>query len=73
MREILSARDDAWLAVCRKPHRLRFVELGILKRRQPKQPISKSGMQLLLRDVDLIAKNEFHRRWQSPTMGGSLR
>ena len=35
MREILGTRDDAWLVVRRKPHRLRFVELGILKRSQP--------------------------------------
>jgi hypothetical protein len=64
MREILGARDDAWLAVCRKPHRLRFVELGILERSQPKQSVSKSRMQPLLGDVDLIAKDEFQRRWQ---------
>ncbi|HEY7188849.1 MAG TPA: hypothetical protein VH436_19970 [Vicinamibacterales bacterium] len=66
MRKILGARDDAWLVVCRQPHRLRFVELGILERREPKQSVSKSRMQLLLGDVDLIAKDEFQRRWQIP-------
>ena len=66
MREILGARDDARLVVRRKPHRLRFVELGILKRGEPKQSVSKSGMQTLLGDVDLIAKDEFQCRWQIP-------
>jgi hypothetical protein len=69
MREILGARDDAWLAIGRKPHRLRFVELGILERSEPKQSVSKSGMQPLLGDVDLIPKHEFHRRWQIPDDG----
>ncbi len=64
MRKILGARDNAWLVVCRKPHRLRFVELGILERSEPKQSVSKSRMQPLLGDVDLIAKDEFQRRWQ---------
>ena len=64
MREILGARDDACLAVRRKPHRLRLVELGILERSEPQQSISKSRMQPLLGDVDLIAKDEFQCRWQ---------
>ena len=64
MREILGARDDARLVVRRKPHRLRFVELGILERSEPKQSVSKSRMQALLGDVDLIAKDEFQCRWQ---------
>ena len=46
MREILGARDDARLVVRRKPHRLRSVELGILKRCEPKQTVSKSGIQI---------------------------
>ena len=64
MRKILGARDDAWLAVCRKPHRLRFVELGILERSESKQSASKARMQPLLGDVDLIPNDEFQRRWQ---------
>ena len=64
MRKILGARDDAWLVVRRESHRLRFVELGVLKRSEPKQSVSKSRMQPLLGDVDLIAKDEFQRRWQ---------
>jgi hypothetical protein len=64
MREVLGARDDAGLVVRRQPHRLRFVELGILERSEPKQSVSKSRMQPLLGDVDLIAKDEFQRHWQ---------
>ena len=64
MRKILGARDDARLVVGRQPHRLRFVELGILKRRQPKQAVSKSRRQAFLGDVDLIAEDEFQRRRQ---------
>ena len=64
MWEILGARDHAWPAVGRKPHCLRFVELGILERSEPKQSVSKSRMQPLLGDVDLITKDEFQCRWQ---------
>ena len=44
-----------------KPHRLRLVELGILKRRQAKQPVSETRMQSFLGDVDLIAENQLQR------------
>jgi hypothetical protein len=66
MREILCARDDARLVVRRQPHRLRFVELWILKGSQPKQAVSKARVQVLFGDVDLIAKDDFNRRWQFP-------
>jgi hypothetical protein len=66
MREILSARDDAWFVVRRKPHRVRFVEFGVLKGSQPQQAIPKPRMQAFLGDVDLIAQNKFHRRRQLP-------
>ena len=56
-RVILSAGDDARLVVGRQPHRLRLVELGILKRRQPKDPVSETRVQSFLGDVDLIAEN----------------
>src|SRR5262245_45979978 len=46
MRKILGARDDAWLVVCRKPHCLRFVELGILECSEPKQSVSKPRVEL---------------------------
>ena len=61
MRVILSAGDDARLVVGGQPHRLRLVELGILKRRQAKQPVSETRMQPFLGDVDLIAENQFQR------------
>ena len=64
MRVILGAGDDARLVVRRQPHRLRLVELGILKRRQAKQPVSKARMQAFLGDVDLIAENQLQRRRQ---------
>src|SRR5262249_37724214 len=46
LRKILGARDDARLAVRRKPHRLCLVELGVLERSEPKQSVSKPRMQL---------------------------
>lgn len=39
MRVIFSARNDARLVVCGQAHRLRSVELGILKGRQPQKPV----------------------------------
>jgi hypothetical protein len=66
MREILRARNDARLVVRRKPHRLSFVELGVLKCGEPKQTVSKSRIQVLLGDVDLIAKDNFQFGWQIP-------
>ena len=61
MRMILSAGDDARLVVRGQPHRLRLVELGILKGRQAKQPVSETRMQPVLGDVDLIAEHQLHR------------
>ena len=39
MRVILCASDHTGLVVGGQPHRLRFVELGILKCREAKQPV----------------------------------
>ena len=39
MRVILCAGDHTRLVVGGQPHRLRLVELGILKRREAKQPV----------------------------------
>src|SRR5919201_4726329 len=66
MREILGARDDARVVVRRKPHRLRFVELRVLKSSQAQQAIPKPGMQAFFGDVDLIAQDKFQRRRQFP-------
>ena len=59
LRMILSAGDDARLVVGGQPHRLRLVELGILERRQAKQPVSETRMQPVFGDVDLIAEDQF--------------
>ena len=66
MRVILGARDHARLSVGGQPHRLRLVELGILKGRQAKQPVSETRMQPFLGDVDLIAENQVQCRRQVP-------
>ncbi len=58
---ILRTSDHTRLVVRRQPHRLRSIELGILKRGEPKQPVSKTWMQPVLADVDLIGKNQFQR------------
>ena len=42
-----------------KPHRLRLVELGILKGREPQEAVAEAGIQPLLGDVDLVAEDEF--------------
>src|SRR5262245_25422642 len=61
MRVILSAGDHPRFAIRGQTHRLRLVELGVLKRRQAKQPVSECRMQPFLGDVDLIAENEIQR------------
>ena len=61
MRVVLRARDDARLVVRGQPHRLRLVELRILKCRHAKQPVSEAWMQSVLGDVNLIAENQFQR------------
>ena len=61
---ILSARNDARLVVRGQPHRLRLVELRILKRRKPKQPVPETRMQAFLGDVHLIPEDYLQRPWQ---------
>src|ERR1017187_4314608 len=46
--QIMAARDHARLGVCRKPHRLRFVELRVLECRQPEKTIQHGGRQATL-------------------------
>src|SRR5262245_36514751 len=70
MRKILGARDNARLVVRRKPHHLCPVELLILECSEPKQSVSKSRIQIVLGDVDLIAEDNFQRRWQVPNDRG---
>ncbi len=70
---ILGTGDDPRLVVGRQPHRLRPVELGILKRGEADQAVPKPGRESVLGDVDLVAENEFQGLRQSPTIGGALR
>ncbi len=58
MRVVLGAGDDARLVVGGQPHRLGFVELRILKRREAQQPIPQARMQTVLGDVDLVAEDQ---------------
>lgn len=55
---VLGTGDDAWLVVGRQPHCLGFVELGILKSRQAKEPVSQARVQTLFGNVDLVSKDQ---------------
>lgn len=59
IRVILCAGDNPRLVVGGKPHCLRLVELGVLKRRKAKQSVSQSRMERILGDVDLITDDQF--------------
>ena len=59
---ILRAGDDARLVVGGQPHCLRFVELGILKCRETKQPVPQLRAESLLGDVDLVAEDQLQAR-----------
>ena len=61
MRVVFGAGDDARLVVSGEPHRLRSVELGILKCRQTQKAVPQGRMESILSDVDLIAEHEFNR------------
>ena len=61
---VLGAGDDARLAVGGEPHRLRPVELGVLKGRQAHQAVHQTGGQSLLGNVDLIGEHQLQRRRQ---------
>ena len=61
-----AACDHARLVVRRQPHRLRLVELGILKGGQAEQPVPEARRQAGLGDVDLIAEDELQRLRQFP-------
>ena len=60
LRVVLGAADDARFAASRQSHGLRFVELGVLESRQSKQAIAERGRHRILRDVDLVAQDQFH-------------
>ena len=63
-RMVLGAGDDARLAVGGKPHRLRPVELRVLKRRQSHQAVHQTGWQSLLGNVDLVREHQLQRQRQ---------
>src|SRR5271165_2513927 len=54
-----SAGNNSRLVVGRKPHGLRFVKFGILKRRQPNQAVAEGRRQYFFRDIYLIGQREF--------------
>ena len=59
--EQLGTRDDAWLAERRQSHRLRRVELRILKCGQTYDAVDQRWRELRPIDVDLIAKHDLDR------------
>ena len=63
---VFGTGDDARLVVGRQAHRLRLVELGILKCSQPDQAIAQTGRQRVLGDIDLIAENQLEAFGQRP-------
>ena len=63
--EILTTCDDARLGIRGKPHRLRFIELWILKCCYSKQAIQHSWRQALLLDINQICADDLcrFRQW----------
>ena len=61
LRVILGAVNNARLVVGGQPHRLRLVELWILKSSKTKKPVSKIGRQMILGDIDLIRDDNLQR------------
>ena len=59
--EILTTCNHARLVICRKPHRLRLVKLGVLKCRLPEQTIQHGRRQTLLFHVKEIRTDDLHR------------
>ena len=57
MGQQLGAGDDARRAEGRAPHRLRGVELRVLERRSPYEPIDQPGRKTFARNVDLVAEH----------------
>ena len=51
---VTSAGYNTRLFIGRQAHRLRLIEFGVLKGRQPDEPITQGGRQAFLGDVDLI-------------------
>ena len=60
--KFLGASDDARLVIGRQAHRLRLVELRVLKCGQTQQSVSKAGGQTVFGDIDLIAEDQVRAR-----------
>ena len=58
VRMILCAGDDSRLVVRREPHGLRVIELRVLKRSKPQQPVPQTRLNPFFSDVDLIAEDQ---------------
>ena len=58
---ILGTGNDAGFGVRWQSHRLVFIELGVLKGRQPEQTVTQSGRQPVLGNVDLISEDQLQR------------
>ena len=56
---ILGTGNNSRPVVSRKPQALQSVKLGILKRRQPDQPVAEGRRQHIFRNVYLITEDEF--------------
>ena len=69
---VFRAGDDARLVVRGQPHRLRFVELRVLKCRDAKQSVPEARVQTLLGDVQLVAEDHLHRLRQCSDNGRCL-
>ena len=64
LRMLFGARDDPRFVVGRQPHGLRPVELRVLKRGQPNQPVLQCRDKTLLRNIEFISQDQFQVRWQ---------
>lgn len=62
-RVVFCAGDDTRFVVGGEPHRLRFVEFGILECREPCQSIVKRGREVFFCEVELVPREEIERFW----------
>ena len=58
--KVFPARNHPWLAKGGEPHRLGFVELGVLEGRQPKQAIQHARGQTLLLDIEKVGADNLN-------------
>src|SRR5271166_833516 len=58
--KVFAASDDPGLVECGQPHGLRFVELGVLKRYDPEQPVHHLRWKALLLDEQQIGTDNLN-------------